>query len=146
RDHPRLAIVIHAATASALGYMTHRLQLLWYPEQFLLLHISLWWVCTTPCLLYTWTKYVSEGRLQKARDLLAERQRRNLPGRLFDCLQLADKGQIVARDEQVRRHTIFASRGQAEEVVKMLERLRNNLAHMQDIVTTDWEAIVRLCE
>jgi hypothetical protein len=93
-----------------------------------------------------WMSYVSEGRLQKARDLQAERQRRNLPVRLFDCLQLADKGQIVARDEQIRRHTIFASRGKAEEVVKMLERLRNNLAHMQDIVTTDWNAIVRLCE
>jgi hypothetical protein len=98
------------------------------------------------CPADAWMNYVSEGRLQKARDLLAERRRRNLPVRLFDCLQLADKGQIVARDEQVRRHTIFASRGKAEEVIKMLERLRNNLAHMQDIVTSDWEAIVRLCE
>ena len=28
----------------------------------------------------------------------------------------------------------------------MLEKLRNNLAHCQDIVTGDWEAIVALSE
>jgi hypothetical protein len=32
------------------------------------------------------------------------------------------------------------------EATKILERLRNNLAHAQDIVTSDWDAIFRLCE
>jgi hypothetical protein len=27
----------------------------------------------------------------------------------------------------------------------MLESLRNNLAHSQDIISCDWETIVRLC-
>jgi hypothetical protein len=92
----------------------------------------------------TWREYLSEGRLKKAEEFMAERHRRNRPASLLDCLQLSDKGQIVARNEKVRGQTIFASRRQAEDGIRMLEGLRNNLAHAQDIVTTDWEAIVQL--
>jgi hypothetical protein len=94
----------------------------------------------------TWQQYLSPGRVQKAQDLLAERRRRNQALELVDCLQFSDKGQIIARNEGIRQQTVFASRSQAEEVVKSLEQLRNNLAHAQDIVTTDWATIVRLCK
>jgi CBS domain-containing protein len=92
----------------------------------------------------SWRQYLSEGRLKKAEELLAERRRRHQDLTLLDCLQLSDKGQIVARNEQIRRLTIFPSRTQAEEAIRMLEGLRNNLAHAQDIVSSDWDAIVRL--
>jgi hypothetical protein len=94
----------------------------------------------------SWRQYLSAGRLKKAEELLAERRRRSRELTLFDCLQLSDKGQIVARDERIRRMTIFPSRSQAEQGVKMLEGLRNNLAHAQDIVSCDWDAVVRLSE
>jgi CBS domain-containing protein len=94
----------------------------------------------------SWRQYLSEGRLKKAEELLAERRRRHQDLTLLDCLQLSDKGQIVARDERIRRLTIFPSRTRAEEAVKMLEGLRNNLAHAQDIVSCDWDAIVRLSD
>jgi hypothetical protein len=93
-----------------------------------------------------WKRYLSEARLQKATSLLAERRRRNQALRLFDCLQFSDKGQIIARNEDVRRFTVFPSRRQAEDTVKQLEQLRNNLAHAQDIVAFDWDTIIRLCE
>jgi hypothetical protein len=38
------------------------------------------------------------------------------------------------------------SRRQTEQTIKMLESLRNNLAHSQDIVSCDWEIIVGLCK
>jgi hypothetical protein len=94
----------------------------------------------------TWRKYISETRLQKAEALLSERRRRSQSLRLIDCLQLGDKGQIVARDAEIRQETIFGSRRQAEEATKMVERLRNNLAHAQDIVSSDWDTIVLLTE
>jgi hypothetical protein len=94
----------------------------------------------------TWKSYVSEARLQKAQALLEERSRRNQTLQVFDCLQFSDKGQIVARHEEIRRRTVFASRSQAEATVKKLEQLRNHLAHAQDIVTTDWDTIMQLCE
>lgn len=94
----------------------------------------------------SWRQFLSAGRLKKAEELLAERRRRHQDVTLFDCLQLSDKGQIVARNERIRRLTIYPSRGQAEEGVKMLEGLRNSLAHAQDIVSCDWDAIVRLSD
>jgi hypothetical protein len=92
----------------------------------------------------SWREYLSEGRLKKAEELMAERRRRHRSVGLLDCLQFSDKGQIVARNEAIRGQTIFASRRQAEDGIRMLEGLRNNLAHAQDFVSADWEAIVQL--
>ena len=93
----------------------------------------------------SWKQYLSEGRLQKAQALLVERTRRNQSLRLFDCLQFSDKGQIIARNEELRSNTIFTSRRQVEDAVSKLEQLRNNLAHAQDIPTSDWDTVVQLC-
>jgi hypothetical protein len=93
-----------------------------------------------------WKTHLSEARLQKAQALFQERQRRNQSLRLLDCLQFADKGQIIARNEDIRKLTVFPSRRQAEETVKRLEQLRNTLAHAQDILTSDWDTIVQLCD
>jgi hypothetical protein len=71
-----------------------------------------------------------------------ERARREQRVTLLDCLQLADKGQIIARDEQLRAQVGFVSRNRADEVIKVMQRLRNNLAHSQDIIETDWETIL----
>ncbi len=100
----------------------------------------------THCPADGWKEFLSEGRLQKAQALLGERLRRNQSLRLLDCLQFSDKGQIIARNEGIRKFTVFASRRQAEEAVKRLEQLRNNLAHAQEILSGDWEIIVQLCE
>ena len=97
------------------------------------------------CPNETWKKFLSEGRLEKAEALWEERRRRNQGVELIDCLQISDKGQIVARNEEIRRLTQMESRRQTEQTVKMLESLRNNLAHSQDIIACDWETIVALC-
>lgn len=94
----------------------------------------------------SWREFVSEGRLEKANVLQEERQRRNQDVRFLDCLQFSDKGQIIARCSDLRAVTRFESRRQVEQAFKGLERLRNNLAHSQDIVTNDWEIIVLLAE
>jgi hypothetical protein len=93
-----------------------------------------------------WVKYMSPARLEKARRMLEERQRRGQESNLVDCLQFSDKAQIVARDEILRGQAGFASRNRAEEGIKRLERLRNNLAHSQSIVDTDWEIIANIAE
>lgn len=93
-----------------------------------------------------WRAYLSEGRLQKAEALLAERRRRNQDLNLLDCLQFSDKGQIVARNRRLLDGTQFTSRRRFEDVIKRLESLRNNLAHSQDILATDWKTIVELSE
>ncbi|OUT55014.1 MAG: hypothetical protein CBB71_20950 [Rhodopirellula sp. TMED11] len=94
----------------------------------------------------SWKEYLSAGRIQKAEQLLEERKRRSQELTLADCLQFSDKAQIVARQTELRKMTRFESRNQLEKAAKMLEKLRNNLAHSQDIISSDWEAIVALSE
>ncbi len=89
-----------------------------------------------------WTDLVSTGRMRKARELYAERSRRLQPVRLVDCLQLADKMQILIREERWREEFRFSSRRQGESWIQELGSLRNNLAHAQPIVPLNWEMIV----
>lgn len=98
------------------------------------------------CPHESWQQFLSDARVQKARGLLAERARRDQRASLLDCIQFSDKGQIVARNEEIRRLTMFQSRRRVEQVFKELERLRNNLAHSQEIITSDWQIIVQLTE
>ena len=94
----------------------------------------------------SWQQNLSKKRLEKAVALQAERRRRKQDPDLLDCLQFSDKAQIVVRDEQLREQIGFQSRRQAEQAIKNLEKLRNNLAHAQDIVSLDWQTIVNLSE
>lgn len=94
----------------------------------------------------SWQQFLSAGRLQKAQELLAERRRRDQSLALADCLQFSDKTTIIARNEQLRSLTRFTSRSQVEEIGKQLERLRNNLAHAQDLIPDNWDTIVALAE
>lgn len=93
-----------------------------------------------------WTDLLSAGRVTKARELLEERRRRNQAVHLSQCLQLSDKGQILIKCERTRQVLGIVSVRQGRETVKMIETLRNNLAHAQDIVTSDWITIVRMAE
>jgi hypothetical protein len=91
-----------------------------------------------------WAPLVSEGRLEKARQLQDERARRGLPADLLDCLQFADKLQIAVRDPSFLESAGFGSLGAAKKVIKEIEALRNNLAHGQDVTSHDWPQIARL--
>lgn len=93
-----------------------------------------------------WRSSLSEGRLHKAETMWADRQRRNQEVTLVDCLQWSDKIEIIADSDPIRGLTRFESKRQIRDVGKQLERLRNNLAHSQDIVTDGWETIVALAE
>ena len=51
-QHPKIAFSIQTVTACVLGYVTHLIQQRWYRENYLLLHISIWWVLILLILLY----------------------------------------------------------------------------------------------
>jgi len=119
---------------------------MWLFGMITLIEMRLAQLIRTVCVGDDWKDFLSRSRLEKAEELLRERKRRNQNVSLFDCLQFADKGQIVARNDSLRRLTRFSSRRQIEQVVKQLERLRNNLAHAQDLIATDWDTIALLAE
>jgi hypothetical protein len=91
-----------------------------------------------------WHGQLSAARLQKARELAEERARRGQPADLLDCLQFADKAQVVLGDAQQRALFGLESRSAASQSIRDLESLRNNLAHAQDIVAHDWHVVARM--
>jgi hypothetical protein len=92
----------------------------------------------------TWSAYVAPGRLAKARQLMAERQRRGHPCRLIDCLQFGDKGQVALRIGAIAARLARDMSGkEAKRALKELEQLRNNLAHGQEIIAASWGRILR---
>jgi len=91
-----------------------------------------------------WWQFVSDERMAKARQLLEERKRRNLGGDLLDCLQFSDKVQIATQGLSHLQGLGFSSASAAKKVIKEMESLRNNLAHGQDITSSDWPQIARM--
>ena len=86
----------------------------------------------------TWRSRISPGRHELAIKLLDERRRRNEDPDLVDCLQFSDKALIVFKDEEARVRLDIPSMSVAKETIKLLERLRNSLAHSQKIVGESW--------
>jgi len=69
----------------------------------------------------SWVALLSEGRLEKARQLRDERIRRELPADLLDCLQLSDKLKIAMQNQAFMAASGFGSAAAAKKVVKDLE-------------------------
>jgi len=93
-----------------------------------------------------WVAFVSPPRLEKARLLFAERQRRGHSCDLLDCLQFSDKAQILIEEPRILADLNLQSKNTAKRIVKELESLRNNLAHGQGIVEHDWPQIARMTQ
>jgi hypothetical protein len=94
----------------------------------------------------SWTEWMSPGRLQKARDLLVERGRRNQSATLIECLQFSDKAGVLMKDADTRRNWGVDSKRAGDRLISDLQSLRNHLAHTQDILTYDWDTILRLAQ
>jgi hypothetical protein len=89
-----------------------------------------------------WRSAISPGRLEKARALKDERNRRGRAMATVDALQFGDLGWLATRYEGWYALFGVDSRRQAKRLVRQLEALRNALAHGQDVVTSEWETVV----
>ena len=89
----------------------------------------------------SWREHVAPGRLAKAEELRAERERRGRPARLLDCLQFSDKGLLAIRIPAIRAPLGNPSGKELRRALKELEELRNHLAHAQEIVSASWSRI-----
>jgi hypothetical protein len=91
-----------------------------------------------------WKKFVVDARLKKAELLFKERTKLNEETDITDYLQLCDKADILrhARDELV--HLGFKSKNEAKSFFSQVEKLRNSLAHAQDIILDRWPELADL--
>ena len=93
-----------------------------------------------------WRAQLAPKRVEKAEALAAERHRQGRPADLLDCLQFADKAHVLVSDPGQRAALGYKSVTAADQAIRDIESLRNNLAHAQDIVADDWVTIARLAE
>src|SRR3990172_12268345 len=94
----------------------------------------------------SWRKHemISPDRLEKAREILVDRQRRNEAIDLANCLQFGDKKTIVLKKEKLRKALGFESKKCGEDILDKLKKLRDDLSHAQDILAGRWPELVDL--
>lgn len=91
-----------------------------------------------------WSAFLSQSRLDKVNERLDERKRRNEALGLIDCLTMADKRAIVEKTSPVLKE-LSMSKKQASKLLKLAERVRNQLAHAQDFLEgISWGEILEL--
>jgi hypothetical protein len=92
----------------------------------------------------SWAGLLSQSRLEKAKHLRAERERRKERCELLDCLQLCDKVEILVTEPEELARLGMHTPSAAKRAGKQLESLRNSLAHAQPFAVQDWPQVVRL--
>jgi hypothetical protein len=80
-----------------------------------------------------WQSRITRGRLEKAVALRGERERRGSACALLDCLQIKDKADVLISDPANLAALGFSSRREADRLTRDIEKLRNHLAHAQEL-------------
>jgi hypothetical protein len=92
----------------------------------------------------SWQSQITPGRFSRAVELQAERQRRGSACALLDCLQVKDKADILVSDGASLAALGLSSRREAERFTSDIEKLRNHLAHAQELKSEHLATAARL--
>lgn len=93
----------------------------------------------------SWQNLLTNKRLNRARKLFEKRKARNEALDLADCLQFCDKRKLVLRIPEIRDRIKRKCGKCGKYVLKSTEKLRDKLAHAQDMVAgSTWPEIIEL--
>jgi len=92
----------------------------------------------------SWTGLITKKRLDDARECLKDRKKRNEAIDLADCLQFADKRDIILKTDYLRDALGFISKPKGKKLLNDLKDLRDDLAHSQDIIAGRWPKLIDL--
>ncbi|OGP90367.1 MAG: hypothetical protein A2156_00060 [Deltaproteobacteria bacterium RBG_16_48_10] len=93
----------------------------------------------------SWKTKLTKERIAYAEKIMNERMARNESLDLLDCLQFCDKGKLATAHPEIQQILHFESRKSGSKLLKSIEKVRDKLAHSQDIVGgTTWEEIIDL--
>lgn len=94
-----------------------------------------------------WKKVLKDKRIKDAEDILEKRKERNEVIDLTDCLQFADKRDLVIATEEMREHLGLETKKGANKLLRSIEKVRDKLAHAQDIVSgTTWKELIDMVQ
>lgn len=108
------------------------------------IHMSFWVAQEFP--KDTWKSVIGAGRLAKAESTQAQRRERGQDLSLSDCLQFADKRDLIVGCDRLRGNLDLGSKEAATRCLRNAEDLRNTLAHSQyDLVEgSTWSDLIEL--
>jgi hypothetical protein len=91
----------------------------------------------------SWKLHLTNGRLDKAYCLYDRLKQRNEELDVTDCLQLCDKRTLFLQIPTIHVHLNVPS---PQRFLQDIERLRNNLAHAQDVINgfSSWVTVIEL--
>lgn len=93
----------------------------------------------------TWNKLIKPNRLEDAKEEFYKREKNNEAIDLASCLQLCDKRDIILKKEESRNFLGLTSKKSGNKLFKSIQKLRNNLAHAQNIIMDlSWERVFYL--
>lgn len=93
----------------------------------------------------SWKHLLKPKRLEEAEKRLKERKGRNAAIDLADCLQFFDKRDIILKSPQILERVGLGSKSSIEPLLEEAEKLRNKVAHGQDLVKgSKWPQIIDL--
>jgi len=91
-----------------------------------------------------WKVLMTQNRLNLAKEIFKDRKKRNFDTDLSDCLQWCDKVKIVLNHDELTALFGLPDKASGKKTLKDLEKLRNDLAHAQDIITGRWPELADL--
>lgn len=92
------------------------------------------------------SKLIKE-RLKEAENIHKQKKDNGEDSDIFDCLQLCDKITIAKKKNEIlEKIKIDDSKKKTESGLKRAERLRNRLAHGNDIVVKSWDEIFKIAD
>jgi hypothetical protein len=117
---------------------------MWLFGAITVLDANLTWAVEESYPADSWRAHMTRGRLEKAVALCQERERRGSERRLLDCLQLKDKADLLVNDPACLALLGLASRREADRLTRDVEKLRNHLAHAQELEPAHLATATRL--
>ena len=95
----------------------------------------------------SWQQVLKADRLEAAQKLWRESRERNEATDLLDYLQFCDKRELILNQSELFQKLGLNSKRSGEKFLKSAERLRNRLAHAQNLVSgSSWQELISLAE
>ena len=95
-----------------------------------------------------WKGLLPSERVELAQRIQTERKRRGQTLGLADCLQFADKQDLVVKSDRLRENLQLGSKNKSRAFLGDAENLRNTLAHSQyDLIQGGtWSSLIGLVD
>jgi len=86
----------------------------------------------------TWRQHLGDARLEKAEALFAQRRARGEELGLVDCLQMADKRDLLLTSSDLVSRLGYESKKRLKRELKSVEQVRDLVAHSQSLDHDEW--------